>query len=179
MAFIDYGSVVKKNGEIIQKDFFMKMKDAVGFRIKSIKRSRKETIWEDSKDYKPHTPKHYDYKMRIEGNYFSYIGDEELLICIRRCGLVFISHGRIIKMINYLNEEYGLPYERQALNFELKGVKFHIKRLFGQSRYKLRFCYKGDLYECLYGYGVDVNKNIWYDVTPRERRYIDNWFKVG
>lgn len=179
MAMIDYGSVVKKNGIIIQEEMFMNMKKSVGFRIKSIKQSYKESIYEDDKNYKPHTPKHYDYKLRIDGNYFSYMGDEDLLLCIYKCGIIFISHGRIIKHINGLEENWNLPYEPMVLNFNLKGIDFHIKRLKpNASRYKLRFWYKGNLYECLYGYGVDVNKNIWYDVKPNEQRFIDNWFST-
>lgn len=178
MAYSDYGSVVKKNGEIIQNEMFMDMKKAVGFRINSIKKSYKETVYKDDENYKPHTPKHYDYKLRIDGEYFSYIGDEDLLLCIYKCGIVFISHGRVIKYINDMEEDYNyFWWERKSFNFEVKNVKFHMKRLADdRNRYRLRFFYKGDLYEVLYGYGVDVNKNIWYDVTPKERRYIDKWF---
>ena len=71
-----------------------------------------------------------------------------------------------------------MPYELQKLDFTLNGVDFRIKRLAkDRNRYKLRFTYKGDLYEVLYGYGVDINKDSWYGVSPTERRYIDNWFK--
>lgn len=178
MAMIDYGSVVKKNGKIIQKEAFMDMKQAVDFRIKSIKQSYKEIIFEDETDegYKFHTPKHYDYKNRIDGDYFSYMGDENLLVCVYKCGLTFISHGRIIKYIGGIDDRYELPYEKMTLDVTIKEINFHIKRLYNQNRYILRFWYKGYLYECLYGYGVDVNKDIWYDVEPNERRFIDKWF---
>lgn len=179
MAYIDYGSVVKKNGIIIQKEMFMDMKKAVGFRIKSIKQSYKETVYEDDENYKPHTPKHYDYNHIVDGNYFSYIGDKDLLVCVVKCRLLFISNGRIIKCINGMEEDMTYWWwERKSFKFEVNGVKFYIKRLAdNRGRYKLRFEYKGDLYEVLYGYGVDVNKNLWYDLTPKERRYINNWFK--
>jgi hypothetical protein len=68
MAMMDYGSVVKKNGVIIQKEMFMEMKEAVGFEIRSIEHN----YWNDGKTY----------NTKIEGEYFSYIGDEELLVCV-------------------------------------------------------------------------------------------------
>jgi hypothetical protein len=78
-----------------------------------------------------------------------------------------------------MEEEYNYSWwERKSFNFEVKGIQFHMKRLADdRNRYKLRFEYKNDLYEVLYGYGVDVNKDSWYDVEPKERRYIDKWFK--
>ena len=67
MAFIDYGSVVKKNGEIIQKDFFMDMKESVGFTLGKL-------------EYKDWT----NDEIIINGNFFSYMGDKDFLICIYR-----------------------------------------------------------------------------------------------
>lgn len=159
MAMIDYGSVVKKNGKIIQKEMFMDMKEAVGFEIDSLQEG-------------------IEGKTLIDGDWFSYMGDEELLVCTYKTQVLIVSNNEIKKHVWYgtLDGNWRLPFPKYQLQFEVNGTKFHIKKLFNQNRYKLRFEYKNDLYECLYGYGVDVDKNIWYNVTPKERRYIDKWF---
>lgn len=168
MAMIDYGSVVKKNGTIIQKEMFMNMKDSVGFEIDSI----------PYRYFNEFEQKYIDYDIEIKDEFFSYIGDNELLLCIYKCSIYFIVNNQIVKIQRDLWLDYNLPYELQKLEFNLNGVDFRIKRLANdRNRYKLRFTYKGDLYEVLYGYGVDVNKNSWYGVSEKERRYIDNWFK--
>ena len=180
MAFIDYGSVVKKNGKIIQKDSFMNMKEAVGFTINKIKQSYKDDweCWLEDDNYNKikllKTPKHKDYNVKVNGNYFSYIGDKDLLICIYKEQVTIISHGHILK-----NEYLGWfgNVKKYNLSFEIAGVKFHIKRLFNENRYKMRFEYKGNLYEVLFGYGVDVNKKIWYYSGDKEKIWVYNWFK--
>ena len=174
MAMIEYGSVVKKNGKIIQTEMFMDMKKELGFVINSIKQSYKETIFDE--EYK-RTPNHNDYKQRIDGNYFSYVGDLSLLVCVYKCGIVIIDNGKIIKKVENLDDNACLPYRRMSLEFKVKDVVFKLKRLNEESnRYKLRFIYKGDTYEILYGYGVDINSEIWYEPSRKERRYISKWF---
>ncbi|WP_160680753.1 hypothetical protein [Clostridium sp. C8-1-8] len=160
MAIIDYGTVVKKNGLIIQGEMFMDMQKAVGFTIDKLYHAESGGT------------------IQINDNFFAYIGDEDLLVCIYKTQLFLIADKEIKKVIWYgTDEKYNkLPYSKCALRFEFKGVKFHIKRLFGHNRYKLRFWYKGDLYECLYGYGVDVNKDKWYNLKSNERNFIHRWF---
>ncbi|NFD57280.1 hypothetical protein [Clostridium botulinum] len=36
-------------------------------------------------------------------------------------------------------------------------IELNIKAFYGSNRYKLRFWYKGDLYETIYGYSVDLD----------------------
>ena len=63
-----------------------------------------------------------------------------------------------------------------AKHITINGVTLHIKRLFNQNRYKLHFVYKNNVYDVVYGYGVDVNKDVWYNVSPKEKIFIDKWF---
>lgn len=181
MAMIDYGSVVKKNGKIIQVKMFMDMKESVGFEIDKeliLKSTYREQVYDDDYNVVGYEEKEYIRKVVPNDNFFSYIGDKELLILVYKGTLIFISNEEILKIQNDLWLDYELPYELQKLDFTLNGVDFRIKRLAkDRNRYKLRFTYKGDLYEVLYGYGVDINKDSWYGVSPTERRYIDNWFK--
>lgn len=179
MAMIDYGSVVKKNGKIIQTEMFMNMKESVGFVIDKelvFKSKYREQLYDENYNAIGYEDKECIETVRPNGNFFSYLGDKELLVLVYKGTLIFISNDEIIKIQNDLWYDYELPYKLQKLEFTINGVDFKIKRLFNQNRYKLRFTYKGELYEVLYGYGVDVNKDDWYNVSPKERRYIDNWF---
>lgn len=161
MAILDYGSVVKKNGKIIQNEMFMNMKEAVGFTIDTI----------SYKYFSEYSNKEECCEVKINDNCFSYIGDEELLLCIYKGSIYFISNGQILKIQRDLWLDYDIPYCLQKLEFSLNEIDFRIKRLFNQNRYLLRFVYKGDLYEVIYGYGVDVDKDSWYNVSRKEKRY--------
>lgn len=189
MAMIDYGSVVKKNGKIIQKESFMDMEEAVGFIIEELPYFYESSQWEGEngeylEEHMRNKRKMYKENFRINGNFFSYIGDEELLVCIYKTKVVVISNGEIKELFWYGTEnsnsgkEYSLRDRKFTRKFKVNGVDFTIRRLFeGDNKFILRFSYKNDLYECVYGYGVDVNKKIWYDVTPKVQRFIDKFFK--
>lgn len=161
MAMMDYGSIVKKNGKIIQTDMFMDMKEALGFELLEAK---------------------YEYngnieKQRVEGNYTSYMGDEELLVCVYKCRATFIVGNKIVKNIYNLNEGLHYGEDLMSIKFDINGVSFHIKRLFGQNRYQMKFRYKGDSYDCIFGYGVDLNIKLWYNLGRKERRFLIKWMK--
>lgn len=174
MAMRDYGSVVKKNGIIIQNEWFMDMKESLGFSIEKIPYSYIENIYND--DYsKVIGTKVVDSELTINDNYFSYMGDEELLICVYKGYLTIISNGEFIQ-IEELEASSFIPFQFKKKYFTVNGINFRITRLYDNNRYKLRFWYKGDLYECLYGYGVNISLNYWYDVKPTERRYLKRWF---
>jgi len=152
MAMVDYGAVLKKNGIVIHRnDFFMDMQKALGFTIDKIQ----------DKDS-------YDYQ--INGNYFVYIGDEELLICVYKTQLLIISNNKIIHRVFGANVDSYSMHDKFRLKFEINGVKFDIKRISYGNIYLLRFWYKGNLYECIYGYGVDNSVKNWYYNNNRERR---------
>jgi len=163
MAVIDYGSIVKKNGVIVQKEIFMDMEKAVGFTIDKL------------------YCRHLDTFTNVNDGFFSYMGDKDFLICVFKTQLWLIEKKEIKKIIWYGTDDGSikLPYKKYALSFNFNGIDFTIKRLFSQNRYKLRFWYKNDLYECLYGYGVDIDKNAWYNVSPKEKRFLNRWFAVN
>ena len=111
MAMIDYGSVVKKNGKIIQTEMFMDMKDAVEFEIDSIPYRHFNTFEQ----------KYIDYDIEIKDKFFSYVGDSELLLCIYKCSIYFVVNNQIVKIQRDLRLDYDLPYELQKLEFNLNG----------------------------------------------------------
>lgn len=164
MSFTDYGSIVAKNSKIIQKDFFMDMKESVGFTLGKVKYPNGEYT-----------------KTDIMDNYFSYMGDKNFLVCIYKTFVTFISNGIIIKELYDLKDiNYNRPYERMSLHFNINEIQVNIKRLINDCRkFKLRFCYKGDVYECLYGYGVDTKEKYWKSINKKEKRYIHKWYKLN
>ena len=159
MAFVDYGAVLKKNGVVLHRnDFFMDMQKAVGFTINSLKDEE-------------------GYEYYIKGNYFVYIGDEELLICVYKTQLLIISDNKIIHRIYGANIDSYSMHDKFRLKFEVNGVKLDIKRISYGSMYLLRYWYKGNLYECIYGYGVDNSIKSWYYNNNKERRIVKEFFK--
>lgn len=159
MAAIDYGSIVKKNGKIIQTEMFMSMIDMVGFELEKAEREYKDNREE----------------MSVSGNYTSYMGDKELLICTYKCRVSFIIGDKIIRDIYDMREGAHMDYKPMSLRLTINGVDFHIKRLFNQNRYQMKFKYKGDFYDCIFGYGVDLNLKLWYYISEKEKRYIRKW----
>lgn len=175
MAFVDYGSVVKKNGKIIQTDFFMDMKEAVGFVLDEVDYEYPETTWDDEKFNFIETGNIVKTKKKVNDEYFSYIGDRDFLICIYKGSLTIISNNNVIKIINDIS--YYDPKMKES--YIVNGVKLNIKRTApGCRRYRLTFEYKGDKYDCFYGYGVDVNKKAWYYSSKREKNKIMRWFNA-
>ena len=159
MAMVDYGAVLKKNGIVIHRDdFFMDMQKAVGFTIDSL-------IDEDG------------YNYQINGNYFVYIGDKELLICVYKTQLLIISNNKIVNRVFGANVDSYSIHDKFRLKFEVNGIKFDIKRISYGNMYLLRFWYKGNLYECIYGYGVDNSVKNWYYNNNRERRIAKEFFR--
>ena len=159
MAIVDYGAVLKKNGVVLHRnDFFMDMQKAVGFTINSLKDEN-------------------GYDHQINNNHFVYIGDEELLICVYKTQLLIISNNKIIHRVYGANVDSYSIHDKFRLKFEVNGIKFDIKRISYSNMYLLRFWYKRNLYECIYGYGVDNSVKNWYYNNNRERRIAKEFFR--
>lgn len=127
LAFIDYGAVAFKNGECIQTGMFGDMKRMVG--------------WKDDK---------------IEGNYFSYVGDSDLTVCFYKTWMAIIENGET---------------EAIYLNHDFIGWKKYLKPCFPNNSdvveivvtprqkncYTFKMGYKGDKYKVIFGYGIDYD----------------------
>lgn len=157
MAYLDYGAVVKKNGKILneENEFFQDIKKIVGMDIKEI----------DGKDI---------------GSYFNYIGNEEYLICIYRLSIHIYSlkeNKLVYECFGLYDENHRDIFRRKiTLKGENKDYLIDIKRINSDDRFKLRVWLGDDLWECLYGYGVALNKNYWYDKTRKLNLFLDKWF---
>lgn len=176
MAMLDYGSIVKKNGKIIQEDLFMDMKKTVGFELEKAKRKSKVVKYNSDTNIYIETGEIKEDYINVKDNFFSYMGDEELLVCVYKGILTFISNGDVIKTVFDLQEPVDVPYKKHRMTFIINNTEIKIKRLYDNNRYLVRFWYKGDLYECIYGYGVDLNLNYWYNLTKKEKNFLNKWF---
>lgn len=154
MAMSDYGVIAKKNGKVLNNKIFTPMEDTLGFSVSKDNRGKD-----------------------IEGNYFIYLGDKDLYIAVYK-GLfnVYINKNEFIETIldidNYKTNDYYTKYRYKT---NINGIEFDIKRLYDNHRYYLRFTYKGDLYEVLYGYGVDCNIDYWYDMSKNLKRRLERF----
>lgn len=142
MAAIDYGVLVKINGVLRETEG--NMRKSVGYTLEYAKNP----------------------DVKIKDNFSAYIGDREFTVCISKRGNLCILKGSCIIYQVYWGFYLGMDdwYHGKKYARELKvdDVIIRIRRLYDQNRYKLRFWYKGSLYECLYGYGVDSDVNLWY-----------------
>ena len=159
MAFIDYGAITKKNGKILNKEdeFFQDMKSIVGFEVE-------ELLCKDK-------------SIKIKNEYFTYLGDKDLLVCIYKniVNIFSVSQGE------YLHHEWDLLDEGHKDVFrkiiKLNGVKIDIKRIDDGSRFKLRMLYKNNLWECVYGYGVSLNIRNYSNVDKKLKKFVLNWLR--
>lgn len=173
MSSIDYGSIVKKNGKVIQTEHYQDMMKSVGFEIEELK-----------------------------DNYFSYIGDEDMLVCVYKGVLTIYTHipnidkkdtiynlythvrynGKLkddgyMDSIQIKEIGYGFMFDKiRRYKFSINNVDFDIRRIDNGHRYSLRFWYKGILYECLYGYGVDVYRDMWYGKSKKLNNFLNRWY---
>ena len=79
--------------------------------------------------------------------------------------------------------------KRELLRWQRVAKRIYRNRKAGRYQYySQRFVatwdYDGRHYECIYGYGIDPNKEVWgeikhkhYDFSDTERRIIDSWFE--
>lgn len=147
MAFIDYGAVVFKNG-ICQNSgkFFMDMQESVGWSDASSKSVRDKT----------------------DGNFFAYAGDEALTVA------VYKHYCRILVNKEVVTEIWGMsPYNSRekhiSYRFSIGGTDFCLRQLGDHysNVHWLKFTYRGDHYNVIYGYGIDPDIEVWNAVKVR------------
>lgn len=170
MAMLDYGAIAFKNGKLISTEMFTPMIDMVG--------------WVDTKkdtyhDY--HTDK--DEPLKLDGNYFAYVGDEDCTLAFYKGQLViaerykegtFRYHHEYFNCTNYTWSKWE-DYAGEGL------AKIKVTKRNGY--YVCKWKYKGDNYKVYFGYGVDFHYyKKWHIVnyyrSPEHRLYeIKCWFK--
>lgn len=202
MAMIDYGAILKVNGVIKNRDqFFMDMLEAVGWVDKPRKRyddcdCMDERGCSNCCDCPRHQGQHYSHPElgewdvfdkdcrgnpisqfdKLDGNFFAFAGDEDFTVAVYKTHAVITRKGE--------EEPYCLWWDYRKFSETLTkyGVKVKIKAV-NESRCVLymRFVYKGDIYEIVYGYGVDSDQSVWNRakgkyLDKKAIRFIDNFW---
>lgn len=183
MAMIDYGALVIRNGQIInKKQFFMSMKDAVGWDDAPPKRYNDCTnTCEDTgesdcafchkvitdadgrcKDCHGNELPKYNPN-RICGNFFAYVGDEKMTFCFYKCRMVILVGKQFYK-------EYWCGFDefvgRKSVHLSANGIDVRVRKVC-PGIYWARFVYGGNHYNVIFGYGIDTNPRVWNSVKVR------------
>lgn len=154
MSYIDYGVIAKKNGKVLNTELFTPMVETIGV-----------------------TYKRDNEGIDIDGNYFIFLGDKDFYVSIYKGYLKFFKEDRCIGIIPDLCDYDYKRYKRFRHKATIEGVDIDIKRYDDINRYYLRFIYKGDVYEAIYGYGVDTDKDYWYGKDKKMYRFLDRFLK--
>lgn len=179
MAMIDYGAIVFKNGEFINRDqFFMDMEKAVGWvDVPFIRHEDCDCIWEyeDSK-YSDcgHCPKakrresgfviadchgqSTSCENKANGNYYAYIGDKNLTLAFYKTMCAIYKDGKYVDTIWGCRDKDSKRHK--VLRFEYGGAQIIIRSVYYTISH-MSISYKGDHYNVIYGYGIDPCMRVW------------------
>lgn len=220
MAMVDYGALLRVNGKFVNKNCNLFMESSnTGY---SLEKARFADV------------SIYDKDVDIDGNFYVYAGDENLLLTFYKGYFYVISNEKILKVVSnvsfisetfyidsvkikvshlepelqierydvetwkdYVKEHWINATGNEKLNELCNGLK-EYKRFIKRSKRKAegRNAYKdrtqrwlaqwehnGDMYEVIFGYGIDPNEEVWNDIkhssygfTKREVEIIDEWF---
>lgn len=220
MAAVDYGALLRVNGKFVNKNCNLFMESSnIGY---SLEKARFADV------------SIYDEDVDIDGNFYVYAGDENLLLTFYKGYFYVISNEKILKVVSnvsFISETFyigsvkikvshlepelqvkednlGTWQEYVKENWvdatgneklcELEGAQKEYKCFLKRSKRKAegRNAYKdrtqrwlaqwehnGDMYEVIFGYGIDPNEEVWNDIkndsygfTKKEIEVIDRWF---
>lgn len=91
--------------------------------------------------------------------------------------LSFFSGNKFIGGIYDLYHEDGVRGKKYRHKETINGIEIDIKRLDEGNRYYGRFVYKGDLYEFIYGYGVDLDVNKFYGKNNKLMNKVNRFIR--
>lgn len=153
MAMIDYGAIAFKNGKLISTEMFTPMIDMVGW----------EDTEQDVYESRPHSTdepaSNYMKPIKLNGNYFAYIGDKDCTIAFYKEQLVLVERYRA-GYFKYEHEWFNCTnyiwsrWESHTFHGEFYN-KIRVSKRNGYLVCKWR--YKDDKYKVYFGYGVDLN----------------------
>lgn len=128
---------------------------------------------------------------KIDRNYFAYAGDEDFTVAAYKTGFIMTDKKASFKLCCYNlilgdGEKWEPHISRMARNITIqvndKPVHVRIKRLGEANSFYMRFWYKDNLYQMVYGYGIDSDKEVWDKVKTRYAdrktiRFVDEFWK--
>ena len=149
MAMIDYGAIAWEDGKLIQTEMFEDMESAVG--------------WSND---------------ALRGNYFTYIGDEDLTLCFyKKIMKVYVKDSELYSEDVYFGFEKFRKWKYWHhwffVNDEIADIK--VRKRFNHDYYICKLKYKGHKYKVAFGYGVDLG---YYKKTHIVDYYGTPWFRV-
>lgn len=167
MAMIDYGAIAFKNGKLISTEAFTPMIDMVG--------------WKDTdKDVYHNYRTNRNEPLKLNGNYFAYVGDADVTLAFYKEQLVSVER--------YENGTFGYKHEYfNCTNYTWSKWQDYVcgdVKVTKRNGYLVcKWKYKGDKYKVYFGYGVDLSYyKKWHLVnyyhSPEYRLYtIKRWVK--
>lgn len=155
MSMVDYGVIAKKNGKVVTESLFTNMKDTMGISIEKAENGR-----------------------FIDGNYFVFLGDRDFYVGIYKGTITIFNDNKQIHFIPDLYHPDWIKGTKYRHKETVNGVNFDIKRIDNGNRYYGKFTYKGDYYEFIYGYGVDINMDHWYNKSTKAMNKVKRFMKV-
>jgi len=161
MASIDYGAIVRKNDKIINKG-------------ESQFQNMKELIEVEYSDF--------------NNKYFVYAGDKDFLLCFKKGYFTIVING-VEEKTHRQKFQWEKVFTSIGVDIE---VEFLDKNLYEVTygdvksrnyRFKAKWKYKNDVYEVIYGYGIDtrLTKEIMddYGFSDIEKLLMEDWFDFG
>ena len=136
-------------------------------------------------------------KDKLDRNFFAYVGDEDFTIAFYKTSAVITNKNKTLYArlwYGFYSEDLGDTDEtaicrKMVRRFEIKTaneiVCLKIKRIGeGESKFYMRFIYKHNVYEIIYGYGIDPNKEVWNEVkhiysTKKAIRVVDRFWQFA
>ena len=134
---------------------------------------------------------------KLDRNFFAYVGDEDFTIAFYKTSAVITNKNKTL----YARLWYGFYSKdlgdtdvtaicrKMVRRFDIKigdeTIHLKIKRIGeGESKFYMRFIYKHNIYEIIYGYGIDPNKEVWNEVkhiysTKKAIRIVDRFWQYG
>ena len=128
---------------------------------------------------------------KIDHNCFAYAGDEDFTVATYKTGFVMTNKKASFKLYCYDlilgdDEKWEPHVSKMARNITVQiggtPVSIKVKRIGESHVFYMRFWYKNNLYQMIYGYGIDSEKEVWDEVKTRYAnkkviRFVDNFWK--
>jgi len=195
MAMIDYGAVVIKNGEVINKNiFFMNMLASVGWTDRRRIRHADCNVFTDPDPLLAESNCAHCNRAKFRQYSDPRYGEQKELIA-DCCGeplpdktscidgnyyayagdphftVAFYKYSSVIyvdgreKWYLWCMDD-KLDTNRKSLWFRFGGVRIHLKEV-SDCVYHMSFVHDGDAYHIIYGYGIDPFPKTWHRVKVR------------
>lgn len=213
MAMIDYGAILRVDGKIVNHEMFMEVSDTGYKPPEKVWYPKYNDYDSVAGEYFVYAGDEdflvCFYKSELFavskgevvfsrwGNYFNSITEETFFL--NNLPTITIAH--LDKQMHYDDYLDLDEYDRKMIDDDRKNNrKHHIrrwqrisKRIWRTRKESWRYDYshrfiatwehKGRKYECIYGFGIDPNREVWddikynsYDFSDNERDIIDMWF---